>query len=545
MSLKVYPFGESVALEKDLNPVFYIPVDVCAFVVQNDKVYIFDNSDRSIQEFDIIEKIQDQTGTQIGTNVQDVVKYLNEFIFIAGGVSFPILGELNDAENVGTGSEVFKQKDDETLQFRTLTAGNQVNLIQSLDEIQINLNFNVFVIVETASDLPLILAANTTYLINGEITTSQQITVTNDNSAILGFNRDKDALIYTGTGDFITIIDVNFSIQGIRLTAGSTGARLISAQNIDYGGIAPVYGRNKVLTFNDCQIRGCYNVFQIVGFDLVDIINCLIWYNYGIEGCIFKSVSKLEISSCEFIRWFDESTGTIYSTGNMIDLSSPSGGVPFGAINVSSSILHPQKTQYGFYYPGSVGDSTNFGTIAANTFVNTGLTTGAVIDIDFSGNGQSYVIEANQGVTNGTSLAQMSLTGNTNFTTISATSTPVKVNGSTLFTFPVTNRVITSNTGEITYNSKISTYFNVQVAAKIEVNSGGNNQIINLYLAANGSVIPFAVGSVELDQNIPLNVSFSTLGFATQGDVFEVYIENTSTTSNILVSDLTLTGFSL
>lgn len=545
MALKVYKFGDLVALEKDSNPVFYIKTDVCAFGIRNNLVYVFDNSDRTIQESDTIDKIQDQTGTQIGTNIQDVAKYLNEFILIAGSVSFAEIGEVNEAQNVGTGSEVFKQKTDETLEFRTLTEGTSVQLVQSADEIEINLNFNTFVIVEDASDLPSTLAANTTYLISGEVTTSNTISVTNDNCAIVGFNRDRDALVYTGTGDFIQVDDVNFSISGIRLTAASTGARVLFARNIDYGGVVPIYGRTKVLTLSDCQIRGSYNVMKITGFDLVDLMNCLIWYNFGTEGCIFESVSKIEVSSCELIRWFDEATGTTYSTGNMIDLSAPAGGVPFGAVNVSSSIIHPQQTQNGFYYPGSVGDSTGFGTIAANTFVDTGLTTGSVIDIDYNGNGQSYVVESNQGVSNGNALAQMSLSGNTNFTTISATSTPVKVNGSTLFTFPVTNRVITSNTGEIEYNSKISAFFNVQVSAKVEISSGGNNQVINLYLAANGSVIPWAVGTVELDQNIPLSVSLSTLGLANQGDVFEVYVENTTSASDILVSDLTLTGFSL
>jgi hypothetical protein len=140
MPLKVYPFGESVALEKDANPVFYIPVDVCAFVIQNEIVYVFNNSDRTIQESDTIDKIQDQTGTQIGTNIQDVAKYLNEFIFIAGSVSFPVLGEgeENTAQNVGTGAGLFKQKTGEILEFKSLIGGTGTSLVVTPDEITIN-----------------------------------------------------------------------------------------------------------------------------------------------------------------------------------------------------------------------------------------------------------------------------------------------------------------------------------------------------------------------------------------------------------------------
>lgn len=409
-----------------------------------------------------------------------------------------------------------------------------------------NIGFpTVYKVVDKASDLPAVLEADTTYCINGTITTSQTITVTNENCQIIGFNRDKDALVYTGTGDFITVTDVNFGIQGVCITAGQTGARALNASNIDIPAGAPLFGRTKVFTLVDCQFRGCYNVMQITGYDLVDILNTLFWYNFGAEGCKFKSVSKLEITSCEFIRWFDEATGTTFSTGNMIDLGDAALGVGYGAINVTSSIIHPQQTQIGFNYPGAATDTTGYGTIASNTFVDVGLTTGAVVDIDYNGNGNTYVVEANQGLPNAKGIGTMILSGNALVTSISAANTPVKLNGGTAFTFPVASRVLTSNTGEITYNSKISAYFSVTVSLTAEVVSGGANQVCNFYLAANGSVIPFAKGSLELDNGVPLSLTFNITGFANFGDVYEVYVENTAGSNNILVSDLVLNGFSL
>ena len=52
------------------------------------------------------------------------------------------------------------------------------------------------VIVLDSSDLPAVLEANTTYVINGEITLSQAISVINEGSCIIGRDRNKDKLIY-------------------------------------------------------------------------------------------------------------------------------------------------------------------------------------------------------------------------------------------------------------------------------------------------------------------------------------------------------------
>ena len=48
-----------------------------------------------------------------------------------------------------------------------------------------------------------------------------------------------------------------------------------------------------------------------------------------------------------------------------------------------------------------------------------------------------------------------------------------------------------------------------------------------------------------LDNGVPLSLTFNITGFANFGDVYEVYVENTAGSNNILVSDLVLNGFSL
>jgi len=68
-----------------------------------------------------------------GTNI--TVAVVGDDIEISGP---PSSGEANTASNVGTGNQVFKQKTGIDFEFRTLKAGTNVTLVSSLDEITIN-----------------------------------------------------------------------------------------------------------------------------------------------------------------------------------------------------------------------------------------------------------------------------------------------------------------------------------------------------------------------------------------------------------------------
>ena len=102
------------------------------------------------------------------------------------------------------------------------------------------------------------LVANTTYLIRGSVSITNLISITADNIAILGSDREKDGLSYTGSsgaGDFITIQDVNCEIANLKLssTNNTGGDVVLRATNFNYGAYND--GRNKVLTITNCQFR--------------------------------------------------------------------------------------------------------------------------------------------------------------------------------------------------------------------------------------------------------------------------------------------------
>lgn len=407
------------------------------------------------------------------------------------------------------------------------------------------------------------LAANTAYFVRGNVNCTNRLDISNPNVAIVGWDRDVDGLTYTGAagaGDFITITDVNFQLANLKLsstnsTGGNVVLRAVNYNQPDYNA-----GRDKVLTIINCQFRNCFDVWYIEGFDLVDIQNTLVWYVEATTiGCHFKNVSKLQLSSCEFVRWFDETsipTPSGYATVPMVELLDDGGGSGFGAINISGSIFHPQQTQEGIGI--SNGATIGFGTISANTGIDIGLTTGAVTSFDYNIQ-NSTIVQANQGIQNGNAKGILSLTDNiVLLDTSNATpaaglySLPIAdasfVGGAgptNSITFPVAQRVVTSSAnGSFTYDSKIDGNFNVNLNATVGVEDNGTFDI-QAQFRQNGIPLPLIgkatirnSGSVYVAQPIGLSIQ----GTATQGDVFDVLI-SVSSADDVLVSELIVNGY--
>lgn len=141
MAMKVYKSGEKCVIEKDANPQILIPIQFSYVRVEGDVVSVFNTNDATVGDFDTVANIQDSGGTPIG-NIQEVVKYLNGFIFSGSTVSVPVVGggtgEINTGSNVGTGDGVFKQKTGVDLEFKTLIGGTNVTITNNANDLTIN-----------------------------------------------------------------------------------------------------------------------------------------------------------------------------------------------------------------------------------------------------------------------------------------------------------------------------------------------------------------------------------------------------------------------
>lgn len=422
-----------------------------------------------------------------------------------------------------------------------------------------SLNGTNVVLVTQPSDLPTTLVANTTYLVRGQITIpgGSEITVSSGN-AIIGLNRDLDGLIYTGTSRLITVTDQDFTMRNLSLKATDPAGLIISATNINVADPTNNYQRTKVLDFDHLKIQNSTNVWRITGFELIDVNNCLFWYIVdGTTGCEFTSVRHLEISSCEFYNWFEEGNPANLDTYRQISiLADAAVGVGNGVVNINSSIIHPEITQDGLYVdPAS---TTGFGTIASNTFTDTNLTTGVLLDLDYNAQ-NTFIIQANQGVSNSNATGIMQIANNViesnNGGGVPGPPYDVVVQDSTFvggagptggIQFPVATRVLTSSaTGSFTYNSKIDASFNVLLTANILVPANGTF-VVSMSLRKN-AVTLFTITQEHRNSGgvfEPKQVSLPVLGTTTFGDVFDVVV-GIDSAQNVVISDLYLTGYQI
>jgi hypothetical protein len=408
----------------------------------------------------------------------------------------------------------------------------------------------------TAVGSVITLTTNTTYFVRGIVDCSNRLLANTEGISVVGWDRDKDGLNYTSSGgDFITVDNVNFEMLNLKLSSGNAvaGEVVLRAENFNYGTYND--GRLKVLTLINLQFRGCYDVHHIEGFDLVDIQNCLFWYIQATTmGCHFKNCSKLQITSCEYVRWFRESTilGTPpvtpggYATTPLIELLANGLGNGFGAVNINGCIIHPQQTQDGINI--STTSTTGFGTIASNTFINIGLTTGTVFKPeipvvllpDYSdASTLKYDVFANQGILNSTSGCVMTMNANTTATALTI-NTPTKVDTNSLAVAQAAVRYTVATDGRCTYNGSKQVYVSIHASMSYAKSGGGTEDYV-FYLYKGTALVPTPVqlpgsqGLVEANKNGIAALLYGTL--MNQGDFIEIWVENTSNNDNMLVSD--------
>ena len=392
------------------------------------------------------------------------------------------------------------------------------------------------------------LAANTTYFIRGEVTCVKLLAITNSGTSIIGWDRDKDALSYTGVaglGDFITITDVNFELANIKLSSTNSTPLdvVLRADNVNYGQYND--GRDKVITIINCQFRNCFDVWHIEGFDLVDIQQTLVWYIQATGmGCHFKNTSKLQISSCEYVRWFDETsipTPSGYATTSMVEIVANGAGNGNGATNISGSIFHPQQTQNGIDI--NTGSTTGFGTISGNTFINVGLTTGETFLADSltpalgaysETECLKFDILANNGILNSTAGVVMTMEGNTTNTALTQDVIAIiNTGGNALRQAFVRYSVTTA--GRVTYFGTKQIYASIHASISYSKQGGGGDDF-TFYLYKNGVVLDGSATLVRAGGNeASISMVYGTL--FDLNDYIEIWIENTSSNDDMRITD--------
>ena len=390
--------------------------------------------------------------------------------------------------------------------------------------------------------------ANTTYVFLGDHEFTSTLTINQPGVVISGTGRENSKIFGSFAGPLINIVDQDFELNDITLTASGDDTFAITGSNIAAG--QPNLGRLKTINITNAQLRNCVNGIDFVGFDLIDISQTLFYYfqarsDSGTQtGVIFKGTSKVELTSCEFLRWFEEATIASpinYFVGNMITFENSTSPVTgFGAVNISGLIVHPQQNQNGIFIDNAA--TFGFANLTSSTFVDSNLNTPTyqplVIDIDAQ---PSWIVEANQNVPNFVAYINAEVDNNTLSTIISAVSTPTAFAATTFIDNGLARVTLNSSTGVITKDSKRPNFFTINLTGQLTVQAGGNNQNLQIGLLVNGA--PFGpTAKLQADSGVPTAFSYNVIGFANQFDTFQLYVQNDTGANDILFNNLQLSG---
>jgi hypothetical protein len=412
--------------------------------------------------------------------------------------------------------------------------GNDITNVGNVALTSINTN----IIYVPDGTMPSSFDADRTYIFEGTRTTATPIVLPAGPITLKGMSRENSTIVYTGSGALFTGTDQNLTIVDLGWSCTNTAGYFLDATNA---------AKDKLLTIQNCEFREAYQVMRLEGYDLVDFQNNVITYirsgallpAYGMT-CI--NVSKLEINSCEFIRWYEfgQPANTNAFIGNMIDISGSN-----GASQITNNIIHPRVAQNGIDIDGSAtfGAGVN---ITGNTFVDAGLTGGAVLETNSNADyDEKGITEANTLLPNLKSRVGAQLSAANTITTATS-GTPADINLNNLLVAFDEFGVTVGSGGGVTYNRTRPVNFQVTFVANLVANTGGANQRVGLTVSKNG--VNTGINSfVNLDSagTAPKSVTLTIVGSAVQGDVFRSQLVNTSTSSNITCTDLIVSGIEL
>lgn len=369
-----------------------------------------------------------------------------------------------------------------------------------------------FEFISSKSDLPspsggvITLLEETTYFFIGNIDLTGDRLITSQDTVILGSSSENSSITSTGLGDNIPLITIGYTCPirhitfrdvhtALDITDNSstaldwTGVNILNVPNIGTVGDNDnfIYTKGAFLNSKNLIVRGEIGTLAF---------NNSLLQGDGEAGDIIKIENTASIT-----RRFR----IIYSS--IIAFSSTNG------INVDASSNIPNE--------GFILDTVNFS--GGSDYLP---------GIDNTDNKSLFVNCT--GIVNTDEICQYYMNGNSTTTVITSTGVEVKIAGNT--TESTLTQKFTNGTNRATYLGSKKRFF--KATASLSCNSGNNNQI-GIYFSKNGTII--ADSEIYITTNGSGRAESSlcqTLVELEQNDYIEVWVENNTSTNNILVTEL-------
>lgn len=372
------------------------------------------------------------------------------------------------------------------------------------------------VVINSEADFPtqdastITLEENTGYFIGSTVTTAKTFTIEN-NASITSINGFFSAIVYTGTGTLFNSTGVSWQMSDLGYTC-STGTIL------SFTGPGVI-----VQERTQCFSASNAGSFIASGVTSVNFNNIAM---PNITGNGFDFSGSFFVLS--FLKVFMSSTSSAHIG---LDL----GTATFGNIEIAN---YEASGPSGSTAISGLSSSGNINSGSLATVDNSTLNGNAMTPLSgIASSDIRWEFDGNAGVSDTVIDALVSITGNVTQTVISAANTPVKA--AATFVVEDESKYTCDTTGTCTYNGERDDRPPTGISVTIDVASGTNKDI-TVYLAKNGSVITNSGMKTTVNSGRLEPVTILWQENTSENDFYEIWVENNTDTTNIIVTDGTL-----
>jgi hypothetical protein len=376
-----------------------------------------------------------------------------------------------------------------------------------------------FVFVAQESDFPvqdattITLEASQVYVVSASFSVDKRF-VCENGFALSAFNQLGVVLTYTGTGSMFTGVDVSAGIYQISLNAPS--GSLFSFSDVSVL-------NSHVVIITDISVVSCAKVGKFTSMASIVMDNVGVFNTndgvtiVGAGWRVWRFQSFGQITSSATFIGFDLGAATC----NLIEFSTIFINAPIGAIGIKGA---PASANV---IAGNLAKVINGDFIGGITAPISGIT------VDDT----RWYFSLNNAIKDTMPDAMASLNNNATETVISVAATPVIANGT--FTDERSSQFTVDATGRATYLGDRDLTAPVDIVTSIE-SASGTNKDIKIYLALNGSVIANSAKSNRVGAADPKNTACPWQLTLSKNDYLEIWVENTTDTTNLVVIDAIL-----
>jgi hypothetical protein len=352
------------------------------------------------------------------------------------------------------------------------------------------------------------LTSQTVHLITDAFTTTKNFIV-QDGAVWTSFNQNGPLVTYSGSGTMFSGTNISFAIRSCQITCPAATAfaftdTVVNAQTFRFQDVSLV-ACNKIGTFT-----GLANAIFLTGavFSANDGIT------YAGTGLLAATIDRMFLGSTSASSIaVDLGTATIQNPEftNLIVVA------PSGAIGISGTTASANVPT------GSIG-------MVANSSFSGGMTApiSGIAVTDFR-----WTFSDNTPIPDTVQDALLSFNGSSTETVISTQDVPVIVNATWVC---IRESIFTCTTGgRATSDSERDlTGVPIDVAVGL-LSAGGGTIAVTVYLAKNGSVITASATSISISGSNQAFVSIPWQETIQEDDFYEVFVENNTNTTNIIV----------